>query len=166
MAARQNADRRMWMPSVNWNKRLERNKRYFGHFHCHRCGNSWRSGNAFQKHYQKCDGCKRRTYPNKLKALSRPDGPSTGSEQPEIPERTALPHQSALCQRCIKLGKSCVQEPEGSHASVLELDCCASDPTCVQLQFIPVIETLARCALTVCRRRHRIGRHHGSAGGP
>jgi len=113
-----------YMPSVNFNKRLERNKRYFGSFFCHRCKNSWRSGHAFQRHYQKCRQCNRRTYPNKLRALRHDledwDEEDVPARQEDgtlfLPSKT--PHLEDRCQRCKKLGRSCVEEPAGERSMI------------------------------------------------
>lgn len=92
--------------------------RYFGNFHCHRCKSSWQSGNAFKRHYQKCQQCKRRTYPNKLKPLAKDLGLHGGERS------KPLPHQQELCQRCKKLGRSCENEPIGGKFT-------GNDHTCV-----------------------------------
>mmetsp|Transcript_25871 Transcript_25871/g.50548 ORF Transcript_25871/g.50548 Transcript_25871/m.50548 type:complete len:172 (+) Transcript_25871:123-638(+) len=117
------ANKRLYMPSINFNKRLQRNKRYFGHFHCLRCKNPWTSGNAFQRHYQKCNNCQR-TYPNKLKPLDPSffDGELDEEEELDVIADKKGPHDQSACQRCKKLGKPCMSEPKGRDTGVNDLE--------------------------------------------
>lgn len=110
-----------YMPSINFNKRLQRNKRYFGFFFCHRCKLRWRSSHAYQRHYQKCSECGRKTYPNSLKVLDtkfRDYAPGEEETDGEVDQTHKGPHLQSSCQRCKKLGRPCMNEPRGEWPAI------------------------------------------------
>ena len=77
-------------------KKVDFEKRFFGHFVCISCDISWTSGKTWQSYTQECRACKNKIWPYKVYHLIQSQKQSAGH------------HRSELCEKCQKLGYDCL----------------------------------------------------------
>lgn len=71
-----------------------------GMFHCQDCDREWFSAHSWADSYQKCNECNKGIYPYRQFPRRRSEGPK---------KEEAPPHPQGMCQKCMKLGHSCVK---------------------------------------------------------
>ncbi|XP_032828136.1 zinc finger CCHC domain-containing protein 24-like [Petromyzon marinus] len=74
--------------------------RCFGTFECPKCRRKWWSAFSWANMGQECERCMINVYPYQQDSLNKPD-----NENKSDPRK---PHPSHLCEKCKKLGRSCV----------------------------------------------------------
>ena len=85
-------DGEKYIENINW--KLDSGKKFFGEFKCD-CSNIWNSGYAWQGYKQDCRSCNASIIPSRVWKLQG------GGDNKK-------PHDVERCEKCRKLGFSCV----------------------------------------------------------